>query len=666
MSSSGLELPHSAKPLVVPINILPGEGLPQAIIRAAAANSYYQSKLVVRAAGVSGYASVGSAGTWASGIEEALATTLGVPGGSADIRRLLHAPDKQRKGWHEFFGAHIRVVHRVLDRRRVSPRALRVSQHCRAMWSIRPFSFDPATKEYLLDKCPVCGRHFGYVHTVGMAHCEHCLTTDHEGFIRGRVDLRDFPQPLVSVDDVEALDFVTGLIDPDPEVRAAFSPTLPDRLRSYDRGALFEFAIALACAITSDPEWQGGFLSRPKSNADYARFTPAVLSTAGRIILSWPSGFDRLAERVRAGADKRSSHYGLRKELGPLVGLTVDPYIEPGLRALAREAISRNMANTSVALATVRRKDNLFRSDLVTVQQAAARFKVTRKFMACLAKNPSLGAKRIECTRKSPILMSAALLDELFSKRADLVPASSVVKALHIPTPALASIAEAGLLRCERDPLCLPPGQYFGRRSVDELVASLTSKLRLQQVPDGALSLVEAAVLLGSPDGNPWMSLLASVLEGHLPVWTRKAVGLANRIMLPSLDEVRQAVQPRPWMPRDGSLALTDLDIMLLLGSGNKNSAGTLIRKGYIPNKPCLQHVKIFSAKYMLTVELRRILAARGVSSSFRAVSSTLISESVFPAARLTHKTLSLLLWDRAEVEAFLRNRFPIQEVSLV
>jgi hypothetical protein len=284
--------------------------------------------------------------------------------------------------------------------------------------------------------------------------------------------------------------------------------------------------------------------------------------------------------------------------------------------------------------------------------------------MARVAKDPSVKARRIEGLRKSPTLMPAALLDELFSKRVGLLPASSAGTALHIPTPALTSIADAGLLSCEVDPLCLPAGQYFSRDSIDELTAKLVSKLRLGSIPDGALSLVDAAFLLGSPDNNPWANLLTAVIEGRLPVWQRKVVGLTNRVMLASLDEAREVVQTEPWSLRDESSTLTNLDVMLLLGAGNATNAVTLIRNEQLPRKPCLRHVQMFSAKYMLTQELGRELAARRVCTNLRAVASTLILEGVLPVARLTHKSASLLLWDRATAKNILHDRFPHPEPS--
>jgi hypothetical protein len=47
----------------------------------------------------------------------------------------------------DFFGTQIRHHYRECKIRRVSPRALEIAQYHRAIWEIRPLSFDPQTRE---------------------------------------------------------------------------------------------------------------------------------------------------------------------------------------------------------------------------------------------------------------------------------------------------------------------------------------------------------------------------------------------------------------------------------------------------------------------------------------------------------------------------------------
>jgi hypothetical protein len=123
----------------------------------------------------------------------------------------------------EFFGTSIRKQFREPSIRRVSPRALDRGLYHRAVWDLRPFSFDPETKEFLLDSCPKCHLKLGWRRVHAPQHCDKCI--DDRGF--PAVDLRDFPQSLVEVEDDEALNFVTGLVDPDPKRKSAARRKLP-------------------------------------------------------------------------------------------------------------------------------------------------------------------------------------------------------------------------------------------------------------------------------------------------------------------------------------------------------------------------------------------------------------------------------------------------------
>ena len=65
----------------------------------------------------------------------------------------------------DFFGISLRTRYREKVRRRVSPRALAISPHHRAMHDLRPFSFCPETLEILIDAYPLCKKHLCWLTT---------------------------------------------------------------------------------------------------------------------------------------------------------------------------------------------------------------------------------------------------------------------------------------------------------------------------------------------------------------------------------------------------------------------------------------------------------------------------------------------------------------------
>src|SRR5690606_22782444 len=118
---SYLDTFHTIDPgrrLVIPLKLKPGEGLPEAVRRAAFEKGYTATSTVLVVAGLSGRYPAGIA-TNAIGHEEALASTLGVDGGKATIIKLVYEPVPGRPGWQLFFGTPMRIAHREVLRRRV-------------------------------------------------------------------------------------------------------------------------------------------------------------------------------------------------------------------------------------------------------------------------------------------------------------------------------------------------------------------------------------------------------------------------------------------------------------------------------------------------------------------------------------------------------------------
>ena len=189
---------------------LPGETLAGLIARTASTNGYaHAHDILSQCEGGAGRNSSISARA-ASFLPE-LSRVLGVP--EETLTPLTDKSDRKKQTF-DFFGNRMRAGHRLTKIRRVSPRALRISGHYRGVWGLKAFSFDPETKEQLIDSCPVCQRRLGFERTNGICHCDWCTTIDQRGFLAPAVDLRDHLQPLIEVDDAEALGLMSGLVDP--------------------------------------------------------------------------------------------------------------------------------------------------------------------------------------------------------------------------------------------------------------------------------------------------------------------------------------------------------------------------------------------------------------------------------------------------------------------
>lgn len=647
---SYLDTFHTIDPgrrLVIPVSPKPGEGLPELVMRAASTNGYTATSTVLLVAGLSGRYPAGIA-TNAMGHEESLASTLGVDGGKKTIINLVYEPVPGRPGWHQFFDTPMRIAHREVLRRRVSPLALRRSNYARAIWSVKVLSFDPETKETLIDKCPQCQNWLGYGRSYGVNCCGLCLGEDGEGFIQSRIDLRDFPQPLVEVDDTEALDFVTGLIDPNPEVRSSFRPVLPDSLSQYSRGELFEFVVALACAITADPAKVTAFLPRPAARHEYSRFTPEVLALAGRTILSWPRGFDRLSSLAREHADLRKGHFGIKKELGALLALRLDPHIHAGLREESRAAIERDMQHTATGHTMVRRKENLFRDDLLTMEQASKSLRITRKTMRRLLSKASIAAHRAGTAAKAPILVSRAEIERVLKTREGFIGAATLSKKLGLPVLVLQTLTRAGYLREEADPDGLAPGLYFAKESVDELLSQLRGRAQRWAPERGLVTLRRSAALSGSPAMNPWPAIFDAVHSGELEIFSNgTARPLSDGFFLRQSAILDIAGRAVPWLEPKDRPPLTRADIGFLLDLPTPSVYG-LLQDGILSERPSLEEVQQFHAAFVLSTEAARILSP-GENIGDENAATTLSLSGIEPAYTTTYKRRRV--WRRSDIE---------------
>jgi hypothetical protein len=521
------------------------------------------------------------------------------------------------------------------------------SNHARAIWSVKVFSFDPETKETLLDKCPECGNWLRYSLSYGVNYCGACLGEDAEGFIRSRVDFRDFPQPVVEVEDMEALDFVTGLIDPNPEARSSFRPELSEALRSYSRGELFEFTVALACAITADPAKVPAFLPRPRARDEYSRFTPEVLALAGRTVLSWPKGFDRLASMARENAGLRNGHFGIQKELGSILALKVDSHIGHGLRQECKAVIDGNMRRTAIGHTMVRRKENLFREDLMTTELASKRCGVTRKIIRRLVCNGTISSLRAGTAEKGPVLVSQREIEAVLTTNKRSVPAASLSKRLGLPIMVLQSLATDGLLEEKANPARPVSGCYYFRDSVEALLGQFESCARPISTRANLLDLRRAALLAGSPTKNPWPGIFRAVVDGQVKLFSASyRKGLLKRYFVEKEAIPFISENALPWPEPADRVPLSHADVGCLLNIPTP-SVYALMQDGLLSRDTTLSDVQKFNEVFVMSGEAACTLSGREDLDDWE--TSRMLSFSMLePAYTTTYKKRRI--WRRSDV----------------
>ncbi len=632
-----------------------GESLLGLVTRTAARNGFDGLSRVVRLADIQTLRveALPTIHALADGAADRLAFVLNVP--TIEIGPRCHPPvDRDAAaGFVDFHGVAVRAAYREGGRRRVSPLSLRASPHHRAIWDLLPFGFCPESMESLIDACPVCRKPLRWRRTVGIPFCESCV--DDEG--DPTVDLREHPGHVFEVADMEALRLATGIVDPDPTRRVVARKLLPSVFDGFTEGDIFEAIVALACAITTDPGASRGIMRRMKTLADFSRITPEALALAARTLICWPNAFHELAERVRGQAEQRDGHYGVRKELGPLLMLTRDPHLAPTMKEMVRAEIDTNMAATS-AIAAVRRVDNHREEEWITVQAAAARFGINRKMLGKLA--DELGARRVEGAVRSPVLLRVAQVERFAAERADLMPASTAAIRLGLPSVAVAGLAQAGMIRRLDGPvLKMVVGDvYYARSSVEALVSDLLERARTGTAPrSGSIRLSKAAKRLGGGQ-QPWPAILAAIVAGDLAVHLVPGdnAALTTQVGIVGMEAIVRVVNASgapPPVDAAGNDRINRSEAAALLGT-HEPMVGALVAHGLLPSSGhayCSLRradVEAFRAAFVLGGELARTMGVRK-----RDVRTVLEARGVMPVASAMAK--GGLVWRRETVTALLK-----------
>jgi hypothetical protein len=239
--------------LIIPVEPYVDESLAGFVTRATARNHLMSSHGALRDAWIKTIR-LGSLSSRAPSLAREIAAWAGSKNVET-LARMFNPPIDGRKGWIDFFGEPLRSMYRQPGIRRIAPATLKKTGYAKAIWSLRPLSFDPSTKEKLIDSCPQCNRPLGWARTYGVPYCNCRTRAEIFGeftWLYPDLDLRDYPQPKIEVEDEEALDFLTGLIDPSPERKARARRLVPSMWSELSGGDLFEIGVTFGLADAPD------------------------------------------------------------------------------------------------------------------------------------------------------------------------------------------------------------------------------------------------------------------------------------------------------------------------------------------------------------------------------------------------------------------------------
>ncbi|MDA9420970.1 hypothetical protein [Bradyrhizobium sp. CCBAU 53380] len=355
----------------------------------------------------------------------------------------------------DFFGTEIRPRHKVTKVRRVSPRALQIAQYHRAIWDLRAFSFDPQTRELLIDTCPVCKRPLGWRRALGPTVCDKCVGED--GL--PTVDLRDFEQPIIEVADFG----LAGLKENGPlKINVAHIPQL----------------------------------------------TPELLCLAGRAIIGGRRGFDALCERFRLATGKRAGRHGRLRELGRLAELSnSESSLDPEMREIFGRMIASNLTSTVEA----ELGDSEGKLSVLPITRLATEVGVRPERLRRLSRSGSVPVVRADGAGKLPVRMAVNHVAPIARYLSDALHPGQAALMIGAPIYAVGDLADHGLIERLEPPVAAMLGATvaYSRASVEALIEKLQGAA-LKCSSGESVTMTVTRLRTGT---MPWGAIVKAVLD---------------------------------------------------------------------------------------------------------------------------------------------------------
>jgi transposase-like protein len=555
----------------------------------------------------------------------------------------------------EFFGTKIRAQYLESTVRRVSPRALRISPHHRAIWDLRPFAFDPATREQLLVRCPACDTRLGWHRLAGPASCGHCVDE------RGRpTDLRVFPQPIVELDDEEATDFAIALVHPDRAKRDLATKLVPDELRSVPASDLFEAIVSIASILRPSNVHQNNAVGRPKTLKEFEDLTPDLLVMGVRAIIGGEEGFARVADRMRTTMERRPAAHGIFKEIGPLAATAVDKKIAPAMQVFFRKAIERDFARTA-DLGFVRKRTSVIEYTSETwrnINDLHREFGVPATAISRLAESGLVETRRVADVR-SPIMINRADFIPLANLYKDAVDERSASAQLQVSYGALAELARRKVIERVEGPTTalLGDAPYYRLSTISALLMAINRRAD-RPVPPQKGPFLNRAASAFAPH-VPWPTIIELILSGGILIHRRResAKNWPAAVGIDDPENFRQVIADAAHADVGSNEDwLRTHEAALLLGC-RRDMVSRLQKQGLLHSRRSRSRfysraeLEAFRRKYIFGREM----LARSVFKIQHQLYRWLRSEGIVPKMKLMMRAADPI-FDRAEFEQALKS----------
>ncbi|WP_141105755.1 hypothetical protein [Rhizobium sp. R693] len=431
----------------------------------------------------------------------------------------------------------------------------------KAIWALKPLSFDPTTREMLLERCPNCQGFLGWESSSDPWICEHCL-----GF-----DFRSVAMPIFQSRDPEALDYVAYMLDPFADGKRVHLPT-GSVFESTPAGDVFQLAVRIALTCQRN--------QKPRSGA---QIEPGYIEIAGRAILDWPKGFLELIESTPApAADGQALGWFKAK---PLRQLLYEPTLSAGIRSEIKKTLE-----------TARRAEGLTRACPSTTQKTAKNGPSRR----------GMRRPRVELFRllkfDVPDVRSFSSFEALMTVLRDIKEVRQFAKATGVTTPDVWRIYSAGLA-----PELMPILASYGLCPEPKIEGTLHSAVAQVISPgmgSGALDLVSARFAMDPRLNSSWVSILEAVIDRRLKVWLGQGHGsLTGSLYMNDFESFRSIIEKDGSDPDVANTMLSQEELSIVMRKSLAYAAG-FVRSGVMPGPSNISTLALLREKWTFGFEL--------------------------------------------------------------
>ncbi|MCW1432408.1 hypothetical protein [Novosphingobium sp. JCM 18896] len=353
----------------------------------------------------------------------------------------VHASPRRLK-FVSFNEVTLRRSHLLASRRRLSPAAMRNSNHVRALALVEAIGFCPETWTALTDRCLACGKPLTWPNLDHVSHCHHC-GADQRHYETARI-----PEHLH-----EALTFWTGLVHPLAERQVEAASRLPEKLQVLSQGEVFELVLGLADALNPG-------MSRIEA------IGPAV-----EVIMGWPGSVIAELEADNARSNGIGPTLSSRLRRFAQQGTTL-----PAVRSLLLHDLARDRG---CALGTkAELKADLRRINGLSVRQAGEHLGLAPSEVIVLRRAGIVQAESVTRGRTSRALLTMSSCEQTRMDLADRMPVQEFMHITGLSLHAVDELIDGGHLeRRQNSAIDALYGSVVLRRSkAEDFIRNLRSE----------------------------------------------------------------------------------------------------------------------------------------------------------------------------------------------